>query len=220
MQITPLQIFILANVFFIGILAAIAFRHAYAYFKPQQPPVTDEPDKPKPIVNKPDRLPPAIREKILLISQAKFQAVLNRSAAELQRELNSTTGKLNKKLDKLGTEIVNTEMKRYHDKLDELRRQTEKGISGAQTEIAKHQADINAKLDQQQTEMEAKLKAEIDERKKQLISQIDTKLSDAVASFLTDTLQNNIDLGAQTAYLTSMLEKHKAEIKKEISDEI
>jgi len=40
-----------------------------------------------------------------------------------------------------------------------------------------------------------------------------------VASFLTETLQHNVDLGAQSAYLTAMLEEHKADFAKEVADE-
>ena len=55
--------------------------------------------------------------------------------------------------------------------------------------------------------------------KQRLLQQIDTKLADAVASFLMETLQHNVDLGAQSAYLTAMLEEHKTDFAKELSDE-
>ena len=74
--------------------------------------------------------------------------------------------------------------------------------------MAKHQAELKAKM---ATEIEAE--------KQQLIKQTDTKLADAVASFLTETLGRNIDLGNQTEYLVSLLEEHKAEFIKEVGDE-
>ena len=70
-----------------------------------------------------------------------------------------------------------------------------------------------------QQEMKAKLSAEVVAEKERLIAQIDTKLGDAVTSFLIETLQYDVDLGAQTVYLTQMLETHKEEFKKGISNE-
>jgi len=70
-----------------------------------------------------------------------------------------------------------------------------------------------------QAELEAKLKEEIAAEKKQLVQQLDTKLSDAVASFLLETMQHEVDLGSQSAYLTKMLDEHKAELIKELMDE-
>ena len=103
--------------------------------------------------------------------------------------------------------------------LDALRQQTEANINGAQTEITKHQTDLKTRIDAKQAELEAKMVEEVNAEKQILVQQIETKLSDAVASFLTETLQHNIDLGAQSSYLTTMLEEHKDELLKGISDE-
>ena len=56
--------------------------------------------------------------------------------------------------------------------------------------------------------------------KQQLIAQIDTKLADAVTSFLVETLGHNVDLGAQSDYLISVLDEHKAEFTKRVTDEV
>mgnify|MGYP003296595883 CR=1 FL=1 len=72
---------------------------------------------------------------------------------------------------------------------------------------------------EQQDSLIAKMKEDVAAEKARLIAQIDTKLADATVSFLLETLQHNVDLGAQTAYLTGVLEEHKDEFKKEVSDE-
>lgn len=212
-----LQAFLLVNIFIMGILFSIAVRHAVAHFRPSQP---DE-VAPRHATQSAAQahLPPAIKERLLTASQAHFQAVLNRSALELQHDLKTTAFHLNKQLAKLGGEIISDEMKRYHTSLDQLRKQAENSIFSAQTEIAVHQAEIKAKLAERQAELEAKMTADITEQKKLLIQNIDTKLSDAVASFLTETLQHNVDLGSQAAYLTAVLEENKAELVKGIVDE-
>jgi len=213
-----LQSFLMLNIFIMGILVSVAVRHAYAHFRPQQ---HEEAEKPHSHVQPQSaHLPPAVKERLLQASQSHFQAVLNRSAAELQQDLKSTAFHLNKQLEKLGTDIISDEMKRYHASLDQLRKQTETTMFSAQAEIAVHQTEIKAKLAKRQAELEAQMVQDIATEKQLLIKNIDTKLADAVASFLTETLQHNVDLGAQTAYLTSVLEEHKAEIIKGVNDEV
>jgi len=215
MNATTLQIFLLVNVFLVGVVFAAAIRHAYAHFRPQ----SHEVEKPHRPAAQPVHLPPEVKEHMLQTAQEHFQSVLDHSATELGNDLKSIVTQLNGRLEKLGTEIVSDEMKRYRMDLDQLRAQTEANISGAQTEINQHQTDLKSKIDQRRTELEAKMDAEIAAEKQALIEQIDTKLADAVASFLTETLGHNVDLGAQNAYLIATLEEHKAELIKGIGDE-
>lgn len=220
MSSTFLQIFLIVNVFLIGIIATIAIQHAYAHFKPQ--PHEDEKPQPHPHPHTQSQtvhLPPEVRSRLLQVAQTNFQTVLDHSAAALEHDLKTTTAQLDKQLEKLGTEIISSEMKRYRASLEELRQQTQENINNAQMDVAKHQTDLKAKFAERQAELEAKLTGEIAAEKERLIQQIDTKLADAVASFLVETLQHNIDLGAQSAYLTTMLEEHKDEFAKGIADE-
>lgn len=208
-----LQLFLLLNVFLMGVLAAIAARHAYAHFRPQ----TNEIVKPHPPVAS-AHLPPAVRQQLLEKAQATFQSVLDNSAEELQGDMKSTSAQLTKQLEKLGNEIVEQEMQRYRAGLDELREQTAKTMSAAQTEVETHQTELKAKLAERQTELETKLLEDMAAEKQRLMTQIDTKLSDAVASFLIETMQHNVDLGAQSAYLSAILEEHKADFKREVAE--
>lgn len=217
---TTLQIFLLIDVFVMGAIAAISIRHAFAFFhgrKEEKEPVA-EPVK-APAAQPTAKLPPAVREKIVAAAQANFQTILNRSADELQTDLKHTTAQLDKQLQKLGVEIIATEMKRYRADIDKLRLEVTGEIGGAQSEITKHQTELKAKLDARQVELEAKMNADIAAQQEQFIKNIDTKLADAVASFLMDTLQHNVDLGAQNSYLIATLEEHKNDFKKGVSDE-
>jgi len=212
---TFLQIFLLVNVFLIGAIFATALRHAYAHFRPRQ----HEIEKPHQPTAQVVRLPLEVKEHLLQTAQINFQSVLDHSNAELEHDLKATVDQLNNRLEKMGVDIVNDEMRRYRMDLDQLRKQTEANISGAQTEITQHQADLKSKIDQRRAELESKLQEEINIEKQFLIQQFDTKLADVVISFLTETLGHNIDLGAQSAYLMSMLEEHKSELIKGINDE-
>jgi len=205
-----LQIFLLINVFAAGILLPIGVRHALAHFRKDSHKEKSENNV---------EISPEIKAEMNLVAKDRFQKTIDHSAKQLEHSLDQTSIKLSSQLDKLGTDIVENEMKRYRVSVEALQVQTENNLTNASSEIAKHQAELKSKIDDHQKEIEAKITAELEEEKQMLISQIDTKISDAVTSFLVETLQHNVDIGAQTEYIMQMLEEHKAELKKEISDE-
>lgn len=235
-----LQIFLLTDVFIAGIIITIAFRHAYAHFFPNKNDVVSKKPTREKIPSA--HLPVAVREHLLEVSQAKFDAVVEKSASELQHDLNGIINQLNKRVENLGQEIVSSEIKRYQTDIEQLRKQAEANLTAAQADIDKHQTEIKAKYAEQQAELEKKYaKRQVDlesqitlkqaELEKQLedtiktkeeiiIKNIDTRLGDAVISFLNETLQHNVDLGAQSDYLISMLNEHKDEFKKGLKNEI
>jgi F0F1-type ATP synthase membrane subunit b/b' len=202
---TFLQIFLLTNVFLMGVVATFAVRHALAHFRPH----THDADKHSPTNDKDGHLPPAVRQRLLEQSEEHFQKVLDRSATELQNGLKATAERLNKQLEVLGSEVISSETAQYHAILEELRKKTETVVEEAHTSINSNQGELQTKLAEQ-------MKAE----QELLIKQIDTKLADAVVSFLIETMQHEVDLGAQTSYLTKMLEEHKEDFKREVADEI
>jgi hypothetical protein len=197
-----LQIVLLVNMVLIGVLAAVASRHALAHYWPS------EHDREKPKSKQDMHLPPAIRQKLLEEAQADFHLMLRRSVKELEKDLQDTTAKIHVTLEKEGNETIAHQIKLYRDRLAQLQQQTEENISSIGQDLSSHQNTLKAKLAE-----------EVEAEKKRLIQQIDTKLSDAVGSFLTETLQHNIDLGAQSEYLKKMLEDHKDEIAKEVANE-
>lgn len=199
-----LEIFLLVNALVIGAVVALAVQHGYAHFHPRPP---QEPAKPHSTPSPGVHLSPAMKEHLLDQAKINFEALLNRSAIEFGHELQTTSANLNKELEKLGSQIIDDELKRYHANLDLLRQTAETTISGAQADITNHQDDLKANL-----------AAEIAAEKARLMTQIDTKLADAVMSFLIETLGHNVDLGAQTSYLTALLDEHKDELKKGLAE--
>ncbi|HSE61420.1 MAG TPA: hypothetical protein VLA88_03960, partial [Candidatus Saccharimonadales bacterium] len=150
---------------------------------------------------------------------ASFMAELNRSATQLQADLTTTAQQLNQQLAQLGSEVTLAEKGRYDAMLEQIRKQTEASLANAQAEIQAHQADLATKLEAEHAALTAKMGEQVAAEQARLLKQIDTKLADAVASFLTDTLQHNVDLGAQSNYLIAQLEEHKQEFKQEVSGE-
>jgi F0F1-type ATP synthase membrane subunit b/b' len=207
-----LQIILAANVFFMGALAAIAIRHAYAHFKPH----AHDAEKPVMPAVDPLHLPPEVKQNLIHEAEANFLAVLNGSVGELEHDLKDTASKLNQQLEQVGSQVAASEGERYTATLETLRQQTEATLTAAQVEIAGHQADLKAKMNEQQQQLQAALAEQMAAEQERLKRQIDVKLADAVASFLTETLQHNVDLGAQSAYLMSMLNEHKDELKREV----
>lgn len=200
---TFLQLFLLVDVFLMGVVAATAARHAYAHFRPPKPEPPPAPGPPQEA-----HLSATARDHLLRTAEANFQAALDHSATQLHHDLDTTSAKLNKLVEHLGTEIIGNELERYRTELAQAREQADADIAGIGAEVAKYQAELKAKLAE-----------EVASEKLRLIQQIDTKLADAVGSFLVETLQHNVDLGAQSAYLTAMLEEHKADLVKGVSDE-
>lgn len=197
-----LQILVLVNVFFMGVVTAIVVRHAREHFKPKAP------EEPKIIAKVPEvHLPPMVREHLVKEAEENFLGQLNDSVKGLQSDLQETSARLNRQLQQLGSEVAVSERGRYMNMLEELRKRTEIALSAAQAELNQHQAEIKTKM------LEA-MAAE----QQMLIKQIDVKLADAVGSFLTEALGHNVDLGAQAPYLVALLEQHKDDFKREVSD--
>ncbi len=199
---TWLQILIYAQVFIIGALAVVAFRHARAHYRPDQRQMDLASLPPPP------ELPPEVKRRLMEASEAQFQLVLKHTAEQLNSDLRGSTVQINQLVNNLAAEIVSGELERYRVELSQLRDQANTQMGAIRAEVDKHKAAIEARMDQ-----------EIAAEKQRLIQQIDTKLGDAVASFLTETLQHNVDLGNQTAYLVGLLEEHKAEFIKEVKDD-
>ena len=191
------------QVFVLGILAAIAYRHARAHLKPPEAP---EPQLPAFQPNY-QTMPPEVKEHLLRLSQSQFQSVIQQSALQLQHELGNSSGQINSLIQKFATDIVENEMQRYRQELDHLRIQADHQMGAVRQEMEKHKVELKAKMAQ-----------EITAEKQRLVQQIDAKLADAVGSFLLETLRHNVDLGNQKDYLVAMLEEHKADFIKEVGD--
>jgi hypothetical protein len=199
---TVLQIFIYLQIFAAGVVAAFLARYAYDHYKA---PARSEHHQELP-PNITVDLPHDVRERLTQASEKQFQDILGQSAGKLQQDLGVTTGHINNLVLRLASEIVSKELERYAQDLTKLHEQAETNMGGISQEVAKHEADVKAKITQ-----------ELETEKQRLLKQIDTKLADAVGSFLVSALGNNVDLGSQNAYLAQLLEEHKDEFKKEVA---
>jgi hypothetical protein len=194
MSATFLRIFLFVDVFIVGVLTPLIYRHAHAHYKADK----HDPETPE--------LSAKVKERLLHDSEVGYQKVLERSISVLQNDLENSASQINGLVTRFAGVIVGDEMERYRTELSKLHKQAETDMSVIRQEVSGHQAEI-----------EAQYKAELEQERQRLIAQIDTKLGDAVGSFLVETLQHNVDLGNQTEYLVAMLEEHKAEFKQEVA---
>lgn len=207
-----LQILLLANVFLVGVLVTIAVRYAYLHFraKPKEKPQPSQPSV---------RIPAAVRDHLLQVAEENLERILNQAAADFKRDLEQTTTQLDKQLVDAGSKIIDDEMKQYQANIAKLRDQASDTLASAQEQISKQQTELRDALNEHQKKLAARLAEETAAEQAGLRELMDAKLADAVVAFLTETLQHNIDLGAQSSYLVSTLEEHKAELTKEVIDE-
>ncbi len=124
--------------------------------------------------------------------------------AELELDLAKRRGELQTQIE--------THQSRLEKSLIELQSTIESGLK-------ERQAAFEQRLAAREKTLDADLDAQLAKERELLLKQIDTKLGDAVGSFLLNTLGSNVDLGAQGPYLLQLLESHKDEFKREISDE-
>lgn len=198
---TFLDIFLIFNALVVGAAATLGIQHAIAHFRPQKA-------EAKKVADNTPHLSPAAREQMVAEAEKKYQTLVNHTAEEFQKDLSATAGLLTTQLQKIGSKIVNDELEQYKNALRDMHVQADEAINGGRKDIETYRE-----------EMKKKLQEEVAAEKERMIAQIDTKLSDAIVAFLIETLQHDVDLGAQTAYLTKVLEEHKEEFKKNVSDE-
>lgn len=144
-----LQIFLILNVFIMGGLAVFGAQHAYEHFHPNRKKGHEEPEE--------AALPDETKQKLLHDAEVAFNNVLERSASDLQKDLVATTSQLNKVLEKVGSEIVESESRLYKENLNDVVSRTNQAVGEAQQNLVKHQAELEKKLAERQSGFEAKL---------------------------------------------------------------
>ncbi|MFI5240569.1 MAG: hypothetical protein ACHQUB_02580 [Candidatus Saccharimonadia bacterium] len=195
--------------FFLGFLVAEIYQWLRIRSNRRNVPIQVVPSQPIVQTNLDVALPEGFKEKLQSQTQADYSEALKASAQRFIDELQSTSELLNGQIKNLATGIIGNELEQYQSELAQARAQAISDLGQLQTAI-----------NEQKSKMEADLMEEIKSQKQLMLSQIDTKLGDAVGSFLVETLQHNVDLGAQNTYIMAMLEEHKAELKRELNDEV
>lgn len=135
--------------------------------------------------------------------------------AELQTELNERQAELEARLAKHHAELrtgFDERQKKVEAELIRHQAELESALTERKVSLAKIQTELETTLETRRRELEATLADEMSRKRAFLAAQLEEKLSSAVSSFLLESLQHSVDLGAQTPYLTALLEEHKSEL--------
>lgn len=155
-----------------------------------------------PIVAEPD-------EAMAAAATKNYETVMAKATEQFDRDLAATSGLINDQIKRMSGDIIGTELEHYREGINQLREQALVTMRTIETEAVK-----------QREALKGAMTAEIAAEKEQLIALIDQRLGESVTAFLAETLKHNVDLGAQSPYLTAMLEEHKAELKAEVTSEV
>lgn len=209
-----LQLFLILNVFVIGVLATLGVQHARAHFRP------------RPAHESHDVLPAEIKTKLLRAAEADFGNAIQTATDELRNSLAATTTQMNTMVEKMVTYIVNDEMEQYRKSLDELYRQNEATLKASltdttgqhvelKTKLLRRQAELDAALVEYQTTLEQHLlkhqtesEAHIQERQTALLAEIKAQQTKRLAE------QNDYDqkLKSHQAELEAKLSEHQTQL--------
>lgn len=194
-----MQIFLVVNVFLVGVGITYALYHFSVNIRPAK-----KEQDPENVI----KLSAKARQRLTQQAEESYREILNVTSSRLITELTGTASKLNREMDTSGEKIINEEMERFKQQLEEIHSATKITNETVVKEMVAYQ-----------NQLKERMQAEIEAEKARLTAQIDTKLADSVLAFLIDTLQHDIDLGAQTKYITETLEEHKAEFIGKVNDE-
>lgn len=197
-----LQIFLLVDVFIVGAVAAIAISHALEHYRPRHE------DKPAHPEHKDPPLSKEVRDKLIVDAEAKYQNVLEKAAEQFSKEMSATTEKINESVKGMATDIMKKEHEAFMQLINEYQSRALSTMENTKNQTAVFENEIKTKLQE-----------DAEKERQRLLQLVDDKLSDAVMSFLTEAMQHEVDLGAQTDYLIKQLEEHKQEFKQALEHE-
>lgn len=135
---------------------------------------------------------------------------------ELQKEANATEAELQKYRQDYQKRQAQLEAQllEHQKQLEEALAKREQSLTASETQLEGKMLELQKIYAEKQQQMEAKMQADIETRRQQLAGKIEAELADILLAFLTDALGTDVDLGAQTASLTRLLEEHKDELLK------
>lgn len=132
--------------------------------------------------------------------QLLVQAVGN-AANKLQVSMDATAETMAKHIQ----DTTNHELEKYHVNLQALSEQSALSFSKLQDEVNTRRAELMKQLDEEiRTEHTKRMDA------------FNAKLNDVVASYLSESLGSQVDLGAEATYIFEVLETHKEDIKRDV----
>lgn len=174
--------------------------------KPPTPPPPPAPPHPAPPPQ--PELSPEVRERLEQQAAATFGAAIAKATGQFGKDLDETSTRLNGLIVKLTTEIVERELKDYKAGIEAARQSAIESLGKVQTETLERQKSLQHDIE-----------TELSQRRQQLLERVDRRLGEAAVAYIVESLGQGADLGAQRTWLLDSLERHKADLKKDLADE-
>jgi hypothetical protein len=143
--------------------------------------------------------------------QREIETKLADRSVELERELAEIQANYTKRQSALEAELAEKE-----STLAATLKERESALATHQAELENDLVGRQKLFADKQSELEQRLDAEMTKRREAYTQMIDTSLNDAVIAFLSETLGQHVDLGAQVPHLIAELDAHKDELKREL----
>lgn len=147
-------------------------------------------------------------EELVTISKEareSMRVVVDRAANELGQSLTATVASLTTKTADMANITLAQEFEKYQVSLAALRDETIKEFN-----------ELQGQLDKRREELAEKMEADVQHDRTERMDAFNARLGDVVSSYLVETLDKGVDLGAQAGYIVRMLEEHKEDIKKDV----
>jgi DNA repair exonuclease SbcCD ATPase subunit len=200
-----LQIFILVNVFLVGVVGTIAVMHYRSHLRPE------EPTKKKAL----PMLPLETRQRLIEEAEDDYAKVLHKSAVAFEKDLESTSSHLSEQLAKIGTAIVSDEMERYQTELATMRDETAKKIGTSSAEIETHQTELRAQLTERQQIMDSKLaehQAELEQKLAERTHELEQEFAELQAGYAKKQAELEAQLVQQETELAAAVKARELKL--------
>ncbi len=212
-----LTIFLIVNMFVLGVVVALAYTHARAHFRSEH--------EPKKRTTLPV-LPHDMQKRILEDAEDDYERVLRKSAVAFGKDLQSTTADLTRQLSEISGHIMDDELARYKASLASLHDETEKKIGSSSAEIDSHQADLRTKLaerqaamDRQLAEHQHELETKLAERSAELereFTELQSDYAKKQAALEAGIVEQETKLSASLREREAQLAEHQAALEQEL----
>lgn len=138
-------------------------------------------------------------------AKVNYKALLAQSNALFQADLANTSKRLSEQVTTLTTMVIEKELGKYHETLDEV-------TAAASATMSR----IQEVLEKQRINVEQKMVEEVMAEKARLLAKFDDHLADVLSAYLVESLGQGVDLGSQITYIVSSLEDNKEALKAEL----
>lgn len=138
-------------------------------------------------------------------AREELREAIEKSAEMLRASMEATIGGLNARTEEMVTTTLTQEFEKYQVSFAALREETIKDFSKLQKQLDKDRLKLSEDLERL-----------VAKDREERMEAFNARLGDVVSSYIVETLDKGVDLGAQSAYILRTLEAHRDDIKRDV----